>query len=169
MEIVEAATGPRLAGAKALVQEYLAELGVDLGFQDVEAELERFPGDFSPPAGAVLLALDGEQATGVVALRALGASVCEMKRLFVRPAARGTGLGRALAERVIAKAVALGYRTMRLDTLPSMAPALRLYRDLGFREIPPYRYNPLPGARFLELDLSAALPDPKRAGSRPGR
>lgn len=153
MRIAEAVAPAQLAAAKGLIEEYAAGLGVDLGFQGYKEEIVRFPGEFSPPGGTVLVAWDGEAPVGVVTLRGLEGPVCEMKRLYVRGSSRGRGFGRALAEAVIERAVALGYRTMRLDTMPSMNEAIGLYLSLGFRDIAPYRYNPVPGARFLELTL----------------
>jgi ribosomal protein S18 acetylase RimI-like enzyme len=124
------------------------------GFQDFQEEVAQFPGEYSSPSGAVLLAYEGKEPSGVVTVRRHGRSGCEMKRLYVLPKFRGRGVGRALSKAVIQKAVALGYAKMRLDTLPSMEAAIALYRALGFREIPAYRYNPVAGAKFMELVLS---------------
>ncbi|MGZ7079311.1 MAG: GNAT family N-acetyltransferase [Thermoanaerobaculia bacterium] len=137
--IVSATTPDDVAAVAALFREYAASLGVDLGFQHFEEELAAMPGDYAPPRGRLLLARD----LGCVALRPLSADVCEMKRLYVRPAGRGSGLGRLLAERIIEEARTIGYRAMRLDTLPMMATARAMYVSLGFREIAPYRFNPI--------------------------
>ena len=125
-------------------------MGVDLCFQGFEQELASLPGAYAPPRGRLLLALDEGEAVGCVALRPLGDDVCEMKRLYLRPTHRGDGRGRMLAERIMDEARALGYRTMRLDTLPMMKDAIALYERLGFRPIDPYYANPVPGALFLE-------------------
>jgi putative acetyltransferase len=138
---------------RMLFEEYARTLGFDLSFQDFERELAQLPGEYAPPGGCILLADEGDEAMGCVALRPLAEGVCEMKRLYVRPAYRG--LGRALVEDVIEQARKRGYQAMRLDTVPGMGEAIGLYRALGFRPIPPYRSNPIPGAMFCELRLVA--------------
>jgi len=141
--------------ARGLFLEYEKWLGFDLCFQNFERELSTLPGDYAPPSGRLILAFcDGELA-GCVAVRAFEEShdVCEMKRLFVREAYRGLHIGRALAMAVIAEAKLVGYSVMRLDTLERMGEARSLYASLGFKEIPPYRYNPITGAVYMELDL----------------
>lgn len=153
MTIRQAEREADLLVAHDLFTEYADSLGVDLSFQDFDRELLELPGAYGPPQGRLLLAAADEAVAGCVALRDLGAGICEMKRLYVRPPFRGQGLGRALALAVIREARIAGYGEMRLDTLPSMAEAILLYRSIGFREIEPYRFNPVPGTRFLALEL----------------
>ena len=138
---------------RALFEEYAAALGVDLGFQDFDRELAELPGEYVPPGGRLLLALDEGNPAGCVALRPFEPGVCEMKRLYVRSAFRGTGLGRLLAERIVGAGRDAGYERMRLDTLPAMAAARRLYESLGFVEIEAYRPNPIHGTTYFELAL----------------
>ena len=144
----------QLAEARRLFEAYVASLTFDLDFQGFADELATLPGKYAPPSGELLLAeLDG-RAVGCVAMRDLGDGVCEMKRLFLAPAARGHGLGRALVAAIIAMARARAYVTMRLDTAAaSMGPAVALYQSFGFRAIAAYTPNPLPDALFLELVL----------------
>jgi len=142
---------------RAIFQEYASTLAVDLCFQDFDQELHDLPGDYAPPRGALLLAwLDGVLA-GCCALRPLDSSdyanAAEMKRLFVRPNARGLGLGRLLTEAILDAARAAGYSCVLLDTLDDMESARALYEDLGFVEIPPYYHNPHAGAHYLKVDI----------------
>jgi ribosomal protein S18 acetylase RimI-like enzyme len=134
-------------------------LGIDLSFQDFEAELAGLPGKYAPPEGELLLASGrAGEALGCVALKRLdGTTTCEMKRLYVRPAARRLGLGKALVERIIEAAQQLGYAQMKLDTLPSLTQAFALYRRLGFTEISPYYHNPVPGTRYLGKRLGPGV------------
>ncbi len=143
----------RLADAESLFREYADSLGVDLSFQGFEEELAALPGEYGPPLGRLLLGvLDGE-AVACVGLRPFAERDCELKRLYVRPPGRGAGVGRRLTVAAIDAARGLGYDRMLLDTLPSMTAARALYRSLGFEEIEPYRYNPVPGTSFMALRI----------------
>jgi putative acetyltransferase len=176
LRIISAETREGVKQASVLFREYAASLGVDLSFQNFEQELASLPGDYAPPGGRLFLAVLDEappaelgsssstsstsftsstspSVAGCIALRKIDAETCEMKRLYVRPEFRGHGAGRALARAVIEAAREIGYRRLRLDTLPQMTEAQALYRDLGFREIPPYRHNPIVGSRYFELEL----------------
>ena len=157
IDIAPAHGAEQLDAARALFREYAVQLGVDLCFQGFEQELAALPGDYAPPRGALLLAwVDGELA-GCCALRPIEdvdyPDAAEMKRLFVRKAFRGFGLGRQLAEAILTCALERGYASVLLDTLDDMESARALYEDLGFEEIPPYYHNPLSGAHYLKVDL----------------
>ena len=144
----------QVAQARELFQEYEKSLGVNLCFQNFEQELAGLPGHYAPPDGRLLLAEYEAHLAGCVALHKWETGICEMKRLYLRPAFRGKGLGRALAETIIAEAREIGYQHMRLDTIePIMKDAVEMYRKLGFREIAPYRPNPIAGAMYMELQL----------------
>jgi putative acetyltransferase len=153
MKIIRAISSEHIAEARRLFREYANFLNVDLCFQDFESELAHLPGAYSPPTGVLLLAVDKSTTLGCVALREAGDGTCEMKRLYVRPQARGHGIGRALAIEVINEAVGLGYITMRLDTFDWLVEAIHLYESLGFSRIPAYYSNPLSGVVYWELDL----------------
>lgn len=148
-----------LAAARELFVEYAAALSVDLCFQNFQAELDALPGDYGPPAGALLVALVDGQPAGCVALRPLPdadyPNACEMKRLYVRRPFRRFGLGRLLAQQLMDLATQAGYSTLLLDTLDEMEAARGLYVTLGFEEIPPYYFNPIPGAHYLKAQLDA--------------
>ncbi len=152
-----AAADARIDAARAIFREYADSLGIDLCFQDFERELQELPGEYLPPRGALLLASVGGVIAGCCALRPLDAvdypNAAEMKRLYVRKAFRGFGLGRQLAEATLDAARQGGYACVLLDTLSDMEAARALYDDLGFQEIPPYYHNPIAGAHYLKVDL----------------
>lgn len=153
-EIVLAQDARLVEQARLLFAEYANKLGIDLSFQSFEEELTNLPADYIPPEGCLLLAMIGEDATGCVAVRKLEDDACEMKRLYVKPQFRNLQIGRALAEAAVEEAKRLGYKRMRLDTLPSMAEAQKLYTSLGFKKIAAYRFNPVAGTVYMELRLS---------------
>jgi GNAT superfamily N-acetyltransferase len=148
-----------LALARELFLEYADWLKVDLCFQGFERELAALPGDYAPPQGRLLLAFHHERAVGCAALRRIDATTAEVKRLYVRPEARGKRVGRQLVGQLIAAARECGYRRLVLDTLPQMPEAQTLYRSFGFVEIPGYYHNPLPGVIFMELPLGESAKD----------
>jgi putative acetyltransferase len=153
-ELAEAHAPEDVAQVRRLFRAYADWLEVDLCFQDFERELADLPGCYAPPAGRLLIARVGGEVVGCVGLRPLEPGTCEMKRLWVEPGFAGRGIGRALAESIIAAARQIGYRRMRLDTIPGRMPAAQhLYASLGFREIPAYYHNPLPAVVMLELEL----------------
>jgi|CXWL01.1.fsa_nt_gi GNAT superfamily N-acetyltransferase len=140
--------------AKGLFEEYSRWIGIDLSFQNFAEELQNLPGDYAPPAGVLLLARSGDAVAGCIAVRKIEGPVCEMKRLFVRDGFRGLGAGEALARAALEWARDAGYSRMLLDTLPSMGSAHRLYERMGFKETEAYRFNPVPGARYMAIDLT---------------
>ena len=154
---VDGADAAGLGNVRELMREYANGLGVDLCFQNFEQELAGLPGDYAPPQGALLLALVDGAPAGCGALRALPdvdyPNACEMKRLFVRRAFRRFGLGRALTQALMEQATRAGYSTLLLDTLDDMESARGLYEALGFVEVPPYYFNPIPGAHYLTAEL----------------
>jgi ribosomal protein S18 acetylase RimI-like enzyme len=152
-EIIDAHHPQFIPEVRQLFLEYADSLKVPLDFQNFDAELNSLPGAYSPPSGCLLLAMADQQFAGCIAMRPLEENVCEMKRLFVRPQWRGTKLGRLLAETIMQRGRDAGYQLMRLDTLPSMDRARKLYSSLGFYEIEPYRFNPIAGTSFMEVKL----------------
>ena len=155
MKMKQVSAPHEIAIARSLFQEYADWLGVDLCFQGFAAELARLPGQYAPPRGRLLLATENGEAAGCVALRPLDASACEMKRLYVRPVFRGAGAGKKLAARIVEEAREIGYAVMRLDTLPSMQSAIRLYESLGFVRRSAYYDTPLKSTIFMELRLNS--------------
>ena len=156
LRLIAAETPEHWKEARRLLERYAASLDFDLDFQDFIRELDLLPGDYTPPDGAFLLALQSDRSdrfVGCVALRKCSDRTCEMKRLYVGPDQRSQGIGRSLVEAIIAAAARLGYERMLLDTVPSMQAARRLYASLGFTPTEAYRYNPIPGATFMELCL----------------
>ncbi len=157
IELVPAHGEGHLETVREIFLEYAQGLGVDLCFQGFEEELAQLPGDYAPPRGALLLALVDGAVAGCCALRPLDSSdypnAAEMKRLYVRKAFRGFGLGRRLAEATLDAARLGGYASVLLDTLSDMEAARALYGELGFEEIPPYYHNPIAGAHYLKVDL----------------
>jgi putative acetyltransferase len=157
--MTQASTPAQIAQVRELFLEYAQSLGFSLCFQSFDQELAGLPGDYRPPEGRLLLAEYEGQVAGCVALHKLEPGICEMKRLYLRPAFRGKGLGRKLAEVILEEARSIGYERLRLDTVgPVMKDAVALYRTLGFREIAPYRANPMEGTLYMELSLNDRAP-----------
>lgn len=152
-DIIAVQDGGGLEQVRALFKEYAASLDFDLCFQDFEKELIELPGEYARPTGRLLLAFQGNEPAGCIALRKLAEGVGEIKRLYVRPRFRDRGLGRELGLTIVKEAVQAGYTRVRLDTVASMTEAITLYQSLGFKTIAPYRANPIPGALFLELRI----------------
>jgi GNAT superfamily N-acetyltransferase len=146
-------SGPDLEQVRTLLTEYATWVAVDLSFQGFSEELAGLPGEYVAPHGTLLLCVVKGLSAGCVAVRRWQADTCEMKRLYARPEFRGFGCGLFLAQRALDWAAETGYKRMVLDTLPSMTSAQRLYERLGFRDIAPYRFNPIPGARFMARQL----------------
>jgi len=145
----------QIAQVRKLFLEYAKSLGFSLCFQSFDQELASLPGDYAPPDGRLLLAEYDSHLAGCAALHKLDAEACEMKRLYLRPEFRGQGLGRSLTERILSEARAIGNQRVRLDTVePVMKDAVAMYRKIGFKEIAPYRQNPIAGALYMELDLN---------------
>jgi putative acetyltransferase len=157
INIVEATTKELVENAKELIREYAQSLEFDLGFQDFDQEMEDFPGQYASSRGCLYIALDANQPVGCVAVRDFGQGICEMKRLYVKPNFRGQKVGKLLAEVIIKAAGDMGYDYMRLDTIPSMKQANMLYNTLGFKQIAPYRFNPIEGATFFGLNLKGKV------------
>jgi ribosomal protein S18 acetylase RimI-like enzyme len=151
---VREATPADIPLVRGLIVEYCRWIDLDLAFQEIAAELDGLPGEYAPPTGTLLLGLAGPRVEGLVAYRRFTDDVCEMKRLYVRPAGRGSGLARTLVISLMAHAASQGYRTMYLDTLPKMSGAQRLYESIGFLDIPPYYDTPIPGTRFMARRLT---------------
>jgi len=151
--IVVARSKKQVSSAKRLILDYAASLGVDLSFQGFDREMAEFPSGFVAPDGRLLIAVEDGEAVGVVGVRKLSRTICELKRMYVRPESRGKGIGRMLAERAVRDARDLGYSRMRLDTLARLEEAVRLYESMGFKRIQPYTFNPTEGVLFMELDL----------------
>jgi GNAT superfamily N-acetyltransferase len=153
LQIEEVKTKENLFEVSKLFGEYADSLEINLDFQGFDEELAGLPGEYAPPNGCLLIALWENHVAACVGLRNFSPAICEMKRLYTRPQFRGLGIGRALCEAVIDKARIIGYKHMRLDTLPSMRRVRALYASLGFKEIEPYRSNPVEGTSFMELIL----------------
>jgi ribosomal protein S18 acetylase RimI-like enzyme len=167
-ELITPSSPEEIEAVRGLIREYAQSLGVDLCFQSIDDELAALPGEYAAPRGALFMAVIDGKPAGCVALRPLDAAdypnAAEMKRLYVRDRYRGSGLGRELAQAVLDAAMEAGYSSVLLDTLDDMEAARGLYEDLGFREIPPYYHNPIPGAHYLKADFETAPRTQRRTG-----
>jgi len=157
INIIHVETKDQVSIIRELFIEYATSLGFSLCFQNFDKELAELPGDYSLPLGRLILALDENKPIGCIALRKLDEGICEMKRLYVKPSARGKGLGKLLVKTVIDEAIKIGYKKMRLDTVPQMKEAIDLYRSIGFYEIESYRENPIEGALYMEMKLKDSI------------
>jgi ribosomal protein S18 acetylase RimI-like enzyme len=141
--------------AKILFVEYANSLNFQLCFQNFEKEISDLSAQYSKPTGCIILCYEDDKPIGCVGLRKFAEGICEMKRLYLRPEARGKGIGRVLAEEIVEKAKEFGYKKMQLDTIETMKEAISLYKSMGFKEISPYRFNPVKGVIYMELELSS--------------
>jgi len=154
MNFIRVRTDEELKKAEELFREYADNLEIDLGFQNFDEEVENLPGRYAPPDGELLLAVYENAIAGCAAVRKIDEDVCELKRLYVRNEFRGKKIGKKLLKEIIKTAIKIGYKRMRLDTLPIMKSAIQLYKSVGFKEIKPYIFNPIAGAKYMELDLA---------------
>ena len=154
LKIIQVSSEKHIKLVKKLFREYADYLDIDLEFQNFNQELKNLPGDYSPPEGELLLAFQQNKLVGCVALRKFDRGICEMKRLYVREKFRGKGIGKTLSQKIIKIASNKNFNYMCLDTLPYMKEAISLYKSLGFKEIPPYRHNPIKGAKYFQLKLN---------------
>ncbi len=154
VQIIQAQSDEQIDTVRLLFLEYAQSLNFDLCFQRFDEELAELPGDYAPPEGRLLLAICDDKVAGCAALRKVSVGVCEMKRMWVRPAFRGKKIGRKLAEEIINEARKVGYQIMKLDTVDTMAAAITMYESMGFIETSAYRHNPIEGAKYMELKLN---------------
>jgi len=155
IHLIRTALAADIPQIRDMLQEYVAWIGLDLAFQEIDDELAGLPGDYAPPRGALLVAAEGTVLVGMIALRPIDDRICEMKRLFVRPQARGRGLARKLVDGILSEARRLKYDEIRLDTLPMMGDAQNLYVAMGFADIDAYYETPIAGTRFMALRLGS--------------
>ena len=159
VKLIEANSEKHLEHIRELFKEYAESLGFTLDFQNFNKELAELPGEYAPPAGRLILALWDDEIAGCVALRKFKDTICEMKRMYVKARFRRKGIGRQLAENIVKEARKIGYTHMRIDTIETMKQANSLYKSMGFKEIKPYRYNPIKGAKYMELSLKDCTMD----------